>query len=67
MSDLKAKAELQKPNWVFVGIWIVLLTIMWIVYGVFAPNLMLFIIAFVITIGGPALYYGLLWYKTTKK
>ena len=67
MSDIKAKTELQKPSWAYVGIWIVLLTIMWIFYGVFAPSLMLFIIALVITVGGPALYYGLLWYKNTKK
>ena len=67
MSDTKVKTEFQTPNWVYVGIWIVLLTIMWIVYGVFAPSIMLFIVALVITVGGPMLYYGLLWYKTTRK
>ncbi|MBY8992836.1 MAG: hypothetical protein KGD58_18985 [Candidatus Lokiarchaeota archaeon] len=67
MSDVKAKSALQKPSWVFVGIWVVLLIIMWILYSVFAPSLMLFIFALIITIGGPALYYGLLWYKTNKK
>jgi len=66
MSDTKEKTEIKKPNWIYVGIWIVLLIIVWIVYWVFAPNLVLFIIALVITVGGPALYYGLLWYKTSK-
>ena len=66
MSDVKEKTQFQGPNWVYVAIWIVLLIIMWIVYGVFAPNLALFIIALVITVGGPALYYGLQWYKTSK-
>lgn len=59
MSDDKAK-------WAIIGIWIVLLIIIWIVYGAFAPNLTLFIIALVITIAGPALYYGLQWSKTNK-
>ena len=67
MSDVKETAEIQMPNWIYVGIWIVLLIIMWIVYGVFAPNLVLFIIALVVTVGGPILYYGLLWYKITRK
>ena len=67
MSDVKETAEIQMPNWIYVGIWIVLLIIMWIVYGVFAPNLVLFIIALVVTVGGPILYYGLLWYKTARK
>ena len=67
MSDVKEKAEFQAPNWIYVAIWIVLLIIMWIVYGAFAPNYVLFIIALAITVGGPILYYGLLWYKTTRK
>jgi len=67
MSDVKDKVEFQTPNWIYVGIWIVLLIIMWIIYGVFVPNLGLFIIALVITVGGPVLYYGLLWYKTSRK
>jgi hypothetical protein len=66
MSEVKEKTEFQKVSWVFIGIWLVLLIIMWIVYGIFAPNLALFIIALVITVGGPTLYYGLLWYKTSK-
>jgi hypothetical protein len=67
MSDAKENVELQTPNWIYVAIWIVSLIIMWIIYGVFAPNLALFIIALVITVGGPGLYYGLLLYKTTRK
>jgi len=66
MSDKKEKTQLKGPIWVYVAIWIVLLIIMWIVYGVFAPSLVLFIIALVITVGGPILYYGFLWYKTSK-
>ena len=66
MSDVKEKSEFKELNWVLIVIWIVLLIIMWIVYGVYAPNLVLFIIALVITIAGPALNYGLLWYKIRK-
>ncbi len=66
MSDVKDKVEFQTPNWIYVGIWIVLLIIMWIVYAVFAPNLVLFISALVITVGGPIFYYGRQWYKTSK-
>jgi Flp pilus assembly protein TadB len=66
MSDVQKKATYKEINWVIIGIWIVLLIIAWIVYGIFAPNLVLFIIALVITVGGPILYYGLLWYKTSK-
>ena len=62
MSEEKEKTKI---NWVIIGIWIVLLIIAWISYGIFAPNLVLFIIALVITVGGPALYYGLLWYKSS--
>ena len=65
-SDLKEKSALQGPIWVYVLIWIILLIIMWIVYGFFAPNLALLFIALVITVGGPALYYGIQWYKTSK-
>jgi hypothetical protein len=65
MSEEKEKTKIQEINWVIIGIWIVLLIIAWIVYGIFAPNLVLFIIALVITVGGPALYYGLLWYKSS--
>ncbi|NVM37361.1 MAG: hypothetical protein HWN81_17325 [Candidatus Lokiarchaeota archaeon] len=39
---------------------------MWPIYWVNAPNLALFIISLVITIAGPALNYGLLWYKILK-
>ena len=67
MSEVKEKSEFKKINWLYVLIWIVLLIVMWIVYGVFAPNLALFIIALIITVGGPVLYYGLLWYKTSRK
>jgi Na+/melibiose symporter-like transporter len=66
MSNTKEKTEIKQINWVIIGVWIVLLIIMWIVYGVFAPNLVLFIIALIITIAGPALNYGLLWYKIRK-
>ena len=66
MSEVKEKTQFKGLIWVYVAIWIVLLTIMWIVYGIFAPNFGLFIIALVITVGGPALYYGLQWYKTSK-
>jgi len=66
MSEVKEKTKIQEINWVIIGIWIVLLIIAWIVYGIFAPNFLLFIIALVITVGGPALYYGLLWYKNNK-
>jgi hypothetical protein len=66
MSEVKEKTKIQEINWVYIGIWLVLLIIMWVVYGIFAPNLVLFIIALVITVGGPILYYGLLWYKTSK-
>ncbi|KKK43327.1 hypothetical protein LCGC14_0482100 [marine sediment metagenome] len=55
----------DKRKWAIIGIWIVLLIIIWIVYGAYAPNIALFIIALVITIAGPALYYGLQW-KTSK-
>jgi len=67
MSEVKERSELKEFNWILIGIWIVLLIIMWIVYGIFAPNLVLFIIALVITIAGPVLNYGLLWYKIRKE
>ena len=67
MSDAKEKLEFKELNWVLIAIWLVLMIIMWILYGIFAPNLVLFIIGLIITIAGPALNYGLLWYKTGKK
>ena len=67
MSEVKKTPTYKEINWVIIGIWIVALIIMWIIYGVFVPNLGLFIIALVITVGGPVLYYGLLWYKTSRK
>ena len=57
-------SEVKEINWVIIGIWIVLLIIMWAIFWVNAPNMVLFIIAITITIAGPALNYGLLWYKT---
>ncbi len=66
MSEVKEKTKIQEINWVVIGIWIVLLIIMWSIFGVNAPNLTFFIMALVITIAGPALNYGLLWYKTSK-
>jgi hypothetical protein len=66
MNEVKEKTQFKGIMWIYVAIWIVLLITMWIVYGLFAPNLLLFIIALVITVGGPILYYGLLWYKTSK-
>jgi len=64
---MSEKTEIQEFNWILIVIWIVLLIIMWIIYGVFAPNLGLFIIALIITIAGPVLNYGLLWYKIRKR
>ena len=66
MSDTKKIPIYKEINWVIIGIWIFALIIMWPIYGVNAPNLAFFIIALVITIAGPALNYGLLWYKTSK-
>ena len=67
MSDTKKTPTYKEINWVIMGIWIVALIITWLIYGVNAPNLALFIISLVITIAGPALNYGLLWYKIRKK
>ena len=66
MSNTKKTLTYKKINWVIIGIWIVVLIIMWPIYWVNAPNLALFIISLVITIAGPALNYGLLWYKILK-
>ena len=66
MSDTKKPPIYKEINWVIIGIWIVLLIIMWPIYWVNAPNLVLFIISLAITIAGPALNYGLLWYKISK-
>ena len=66
MSDAKEKPIYKEINWYIIGIWIVLMIIMWPIFWINAPNMALFIIAIVITIAGPALNYGLLWYKTSK-
>ena len=66
MSEVKEKTKIQEINWLIIGIWIVLMIIMWPIFWVNAPNMALFIIAIAITIAGPALNYGLLWYKTSK-
>ncbi len=66
MSDVKKPPTYKEINWVIMGIWIVLMVIMWLIFWVNAPNMALFIIAIAITIAGPALNYGLLWYKTSK-
>jgi len=66
MSDTKEKTKIQEINWVIIGIWIILLIATWLIFWVNAPNMALFIIAIAITIAGPALNYGLLWYKTSK-
>ena len=66
MSDTKKPPTYKEINWVIMGIWIVALIITWLIYWVNAPNLWLFIISLVITIAGPALNYGLLWYKIRK-
>jgi len=67
MSEVKEKPKIQEINWLIIGIWIVLMIIIWLIFWVNAPNMALFIIAIAITIAGPALNYGLLWYKTSKK
>ena len=66
MSEVKEKPKIQEINWLIIGIWIVLMIIIWLIFWVNAPNMALFIIAIAITIAGPALNYGLLWYKTSK-
>ena len=66
MSDVKNPPTYKEINWVIMGIWIVLMIIMWLIFWVNAPNMALFIIAIAITIAGPALNYGLLWYKINK-
>ena len=66
MSEIKEKPKIQEINWLIIGIWIVLMIIMWPIFWINAPNMALFIIAIAITIAGPALNYGLLWYKTSK-
>ena len=66
MSEIKEKPKIKEINWLIIGIWIVLMIIMWSIFWVNAPNMALFIIAIAITIAGPALNYGLLWYKTSK-
>ncbi|MCJ7649624.1 MAG: hypothetical protein MUP85_13495 [Candidatus Lokiarchaeota archaeon] len=66
MSEVKEKPKIQEINWLIIGIWIVLMIIIWFIFWVNAPNMVLFIIAIAITIAGPALNYGLLWYKTSK-
>ena len=66
MSEVNKTPTYKEINWVIMGIWIVALIIMWLVYWVNAPNLVLFITAIAITIAGPALNYGLLWYKINK-
>ncbi len=66
MSKVKEKTKIQEIKWVVIGIWIVLMIIIWPIFWINAPNMALFIIAIVITIAGPALNYGLLWYKVNK-
>ena len=66
MTEVKEKPKIQEINWLIIGIWIVLMIIMWLIFWVNAPNMALFIIAIAITIAGPALNYGVLWYKTSK-
>ena len=66
MSEVKEKPKIQEINWLIIGIWIVLMIIIWFIFWVNAPNMILFIIAIAITIAGPALNYGLLWYKIRK-
>jgi len=66
MSDTEKTPTYKEINWVIIGIWIVALIIIWPIFWINAPNLALFIIAIVITIAGPALNYGLLWYKINK-
>ena len=66
MSNTKKTPTYKEINWVIMGIWIIALIIMWPIYWVNPPNLALFIISLVITIAGPALNYGLLWYKIRK-
>jgi len=66
LSEIKEKPKIKEINWLIMGIWIVLMIIMWLIFWVNAPNMALFIIAIAITIAGPALNYGLLWYKTSK-
>ena len=66
MSEVKEKPKIQEINWLIIGIWIVLMIIIWLIFWVNAPNMALFIIAIAITIVGPALNYGLLWYKINK-
>ena len=66
MSDTKETPTYKEINWLIIGIWIVLMIIMWPIFWVNTPNMALFIIAIAITIAGPALNYGLLWYKTSK-
>jgi hypothetical protein len=66
MSEIEEKPKIKEINWLIIGIWIVLMIVMWLIFWVNAPNMALFIIAIAITIAGPALNYGLLWYKTSK-
>ena len=66
MSEVQNSPTYKEINWVIMGIWIVLLIIIWLIFWVNAPNMALFIIAIAITIAGPALNYGLLWYKINK-
>ena len=65
MNEVK-KSTYKEINWVIMGIWIVLMIIIWLIFWVNAPNMALFIIAIAITIAGPTLNYGLLWYKINK-
>ncbi|MHA1239502.1 MAG: hypothetical protein ACTSQU_01790 [Promethearchaeota archaeon] len=66
MNEVKKTSTYKEINWVIMGIWIVLMIIIWLIFWVNAPNMALFIIAIAITIAGPALNYGLLWYKINK-
>ena len=66
MSEVKKSPTYKEINWVIMGIWIVLMIVIWLIFWVNAPNMALFIIAIAITIVGPALNYGLLWYKINK-
>ena len=66
MNEVKKSSTYKEINWVIMGIWIALMIIIWLIFWVNAPNMALFIIAIAITIAGPALNYGLLWYKINK-
>lgn len=66
MSEVKEKKSEDEFNKVLGGIWLTAMIVSWIIYGVLGAPLYLAVIAFTVTIGGPAIV-GLIYYLIKRK